>query len=414
MKKEVFIKNRENLMKNIQDNSVVVLFAGEAKVKTADETYQFTPNRNFYYLTGIDEEKHTLVMSKVNGKVNSTLYILRPDPVMEKWVGKTIREEEAKEISGVEDIKFLDNFQGSLHWHLMSGNIENVYLDLEKRKYGEKFRYSYDFAQELIKEYPQISIKNVYSEITALREIKSSEEVEEMKKAIEITTKGIEGLMRNSKAGMKEYQLEAYFDFYLKQNGVKDFAFKTIAASGVNATVLHYVDNDSEIKEGDLILFDLGAQFNYYNADISRTFPVSGKFTERQKAVYEAVLKVNEEVIAMIKPGITYSDLNSKANELIGEECVKLGLLEDKKDYRKYYYHSIGHGLGLDTHDVGGKDGVLKEGMVITIEPGLYIEEEEIGIRIEDDVLVTSDGYEVLTKECIKSVEDIENFMSKI
>lgn len=411
MNKEVYIKNRKNLMNTVEDNSLVILFAGEAKYKTADEKFPFTPNRNFYYLTGVNEEKHTLVLSKVNGNVKETLYILRPDPVMEKWNGKTIRDNEAKEVTGIEEIKYLDEFYGALNSTLTSGDVNNLYLDLERRGYDEESREPQIFAKEIKKRYSDIKINNIYNDIAELRQIKSSEEIEEMKKAIHITNKGVELLMTQCKPGMKEYELEAYFDFYLKQNGVKDFAFNTIAASGVNATVLHYVDNNSEMRDGDLILFDLGAQVNYYNADISRTFPVSGKFTERQKTVYESVLKVNKDIISMIKPGITFKELNDKANDLIAEECIKLGLIEEKKDFRKYYYHSIGHSLGLDTHDIGKRWGELQEGMVLTIEPGLYIEEEAIGIRIEDDVLVTADGYEVLTKECIKSVEDIEKFM---
>lgn len=220
--------------------------------------------------------------------------------------------------------------------------------------------------------------------------------------------------MKNCKPGMKEYELEAYFDFTLKQSGVTDFAFNTIAASGKNATVLHYVDNNSELKDGELILFDLGAQFNYYNGDISRTFPINGKFTARQKEVYEEVLKVNEEISKMLVVGVTFREINDKANDLIAEACIRLGLIDDKKDFRKYYFHSIGHSLGLDTHDVGERWGELKEGMVFTVEPGIYIEEEKIGIRIEDDVLITKDGPVVLTKDCIKTVDEIENFMANI
>ena len=220
--------------------------------------------------------------------------------------------------------------------------------------------------------------------------------------------------MKNSKAGIKEYELESYFDFVCKKNGVKDLAFKTIAAAGKNATVLHYVTNDSELKDGDLILFDLGAQYKYYNGDISRTFPVNGKFTDRQKEVYNAVLRVNEKVIEEMKPGVSFLELNKKAKEWIAEECISLGLMTSKEDVSKYYYHSIGHSLGMDTHDIEpeNRDVIFETGMIYTVEPGIYIEEEGIGIRIEDDVLITDNGYEVLTKGMIKTVEEIEEFMS--
>lgn len=414
MKKEVFIKNRDNLANLLENNSLVILFAGEAFFKSADEKYKFTPNRNFYYLTGVNEEDHILVMQKQNDELFETLYVLRPDEMKEKWTGKTIRDYEAREISGIEDIKYLDNFFADLNNLLISGDIKNVYLDLERRGFDEELRYPQSFAKKLKKKYADIIVKNVYNEIANLRKIKSKEEIEEMQKAIDITTKGVEMLMKNCKPGMKEYELEAYFDFTLKQSGVTDFAFNTIAASGKNATVLHYVDNNSELKDGELILFDLGAQFNYYNGDISRTFPINGKFTERQKEVYEEVLKVNEEISKMLVVGVTFREINDKANDLIAEACIRLGLIDDKKDFRKYYFHSIGHSLGLDTHDVGERWGELKEGMVFTVEPGIYIEEERIGIRIEDDVLITKDGPVVLTKDCIKTVDEIENFMANI
>lgn len=414
MKKEVFIKNRDNLANLLENNSLVILFAGEAFFKSADEKYKFTPNRNFYYLTGVNEEDHILVMQKQNDELFETLYVLKPDEMKEKWTGKTIRDYEAREISGIEDIKYLDNFYADLNNLLISGDIKNVYLDLERRGFDEELRYPQSFAKKLKKKYADIIVKNVYNEIANLRKIKSKEEIEEMQKAIDITTKGVEMLMKNCKPGMKEYELEAYFDFTLKQSGVTDFAFNTIAASGKNATVLHYVDNNSELKDGELILFDLGAQFNYYNGDISRTFPINGKFTERQKEVYEEVLKVNEEISKMLVVGVTFREINDKANDLIAEACIRLGLIEDKKDFRKYYFHSIGHSLGLDTHDVGERWGELKEGMVFTVEPGIYIEEERIGIRIEDDVLITKEGPVVLTKNCIKTVDEIENFMANI
>ena len=412
MKKEVFIKNRDNLANLLENNSLVILFAGEALYKSADEKYPFTPNRNFYYLTGINEEQHILVMEKQNDELFETMYVLRPDEMQEKWTGKTIRDYEAREVSGIEEVKYLDNFHADLNNLLISGNIKNVYLDLERRGFDEELRYPQNFAKNLKKKYADVVVKNVYNEISNLRKIKSKEEIEEMQKAIDITTKGVEVLMKNCKPGMKEYELEAYFDFTLKQSGVTDFAFNTIAASGKNATVLHYVDNNSELKDGDLILFDLGAQFNYYNGDISRTFPINGKFTKRQRQVYEEVLKVNEEITKMLVVGVTFREVNDKANDLIAEACIRLGLIKDKKDFRKYYFHSIGHSLGLDTHDVGERYGELKEGMVFTVEPGLYIPEEEIGIRIEDDVLITKEGPVVLTKDCIKTVDEIENFMA--
>ncbi|MBX7408679.1 aminopeptidase P family protein [Clostridium chauvoei] len=413
MNKEFYKRNRQNVFKEIKDNSVVILFAGNAPKKTADEKYPFTPNRNFYYLTGIDEEDHILLMSKVNGEMKSCLFIKEIDPILEKWHGKSIRKEEAFEVTGVDDVDYLGNFKGALHKIITSREEFNIYLDLEKDSYDSQETLAESISSEILLKYPQVNIKNIYRIIGKFRLVKSQEEIEEIQKAIDITIEGVETLMKKCKAGMKEYELEAYFDFICKTKGAKDFAFKTIAATGKNAAVLHYVDNDSELKMEDLILFDLGAQYNYYNGDISRTFPVSGKFTERQKAVYNAVLRVNERVIQAMKPGVSFIELNKQSKKWIAKECIELGLIDKEEDVSKYYYHSIGHSLGMDTHDIelNNRDVIFEAGMVYTVEPGIYIEEESIGIRIEDDVLITEDGCKVLTENMIKSVEDIEEFM---
>ena len=415
MNKNIYKFNRDNLLDKIKDNSIVILFAGKAIQKTGDQTYPFTPNRNFYYLTGIKEEDHILVMTKINGVKSSKLYIKDIDLEMEKWVGKSIRKEEAEEIAAVDEVKFKSQFDGDIHGMITMKEEINLYLDLERMSANREGTISHRFANEITTKYPQVRITNVYSKIGELRLKKSQEEVDKIKKAIEITKSGIEKLMSEARVGMKEYELEAYFDFNCKVKGATGLAFTTIAAAGENATTLHYVDNNCELKENDLILFDLGAEYNCYNADISRTFPVNGKFTERQKEVYNAVLRVNEEIINLIKPGMKYKDVNEKATELIAEECIKLGLIKDKSEVRKYYYHSIGHSLGMDTHDIETphRDIIFEPGVVFTVEPGIYIAEEGIGIRIEDDILVTEDGVINLSSDIIKTVEEIENFMSK-
>ncbi|MBU3134139.1 aminopeptidase P family protein [Clostridium gasigenes] len=415
MKKEFYVVNRSNSLNRIKDNSIVILFAGNAPKKTADEKYPFTPNRNFYYLTGVNEENHILLMSKMNGEIKTRLFINEVDPIREKWEGKRLREKEALDISGVDNIDYLCNFNSFINKLISSVEDLNIYLDLEKNSYEGKETLSENFAKDIKNKYPQVCFKNIFKIIGELRLVKTKEEVEEIKKAIDITIDGVELLMKKSEVGMKECELEAYFDFLCKSRGVKDFAFKTIAAAGKNATILHYVDNNSEMKNGDLILFDLGAQFNYYNGDISRTFPINGKFTDRQKDVYNAVLRVNEKVIKAMKPGINFLELNKQAKEWIAKECISLGLITNKEDVSKYYYHSIGHSLGMDTHDTDmpNRDTNFVAGMIYTVEPGIYIEEEGIGIRIEDDILITEDGRENLTVKMIKTVDEIEKFMLK-
>ena len=243
--------------------------------------------------------------------------------------------------------------------------------------------------------------------------IKEDCEIEKIEKAIDITKKGIYAMMSNSKSGMMEYEIEAYFDFELKRNGVKDYAFKSIAASGKNGTVLHYSDNNCKTNDNDLILFDVGAQWGYYNGDITRTFPVNGKFTPRQKEIYNIVLEGQRKVIKAIKPGLEFKRLNEILKEHYALELKKIGLISCDDEVSKYYYHSVSHMLGLETHDVGRhNEGLLQEGMVFTVEPGLYIAEEEIGIRIEDNIVVTSDGCRILSKDIIRTVDEIESFMA--
>lgn len=413
MNKNFFIINRQKLGEVIPSNSMAIFFAGQAPYKSADETYPFTPNRNFYYLTGIDEEKIIMMIVNINGKISEILFIQESDPVMAKWVGETISEDEAKEVSGIEDIRFLKDFESTVASYFDRFNMQNMYLDLERQEFNIMKTPSQNFAKELVERYPYIRIKNIYHDIALLRTIKREEEIELIKKAIDITYDGIKEMWSNAKPGMKEYEVEAYFNYVLKKNGVKDFAFPTIAATGKNATILHYVDNDTTTEDGDLMLLDLGAQYKYYNGDISRTFPINGKFTERQKEVYNIVLEANEAAMRSVKPGVTTSELQDITRKVLADGCKKIGLIKDDSELDKYYFHSVAHPLGLDTHDVGPRNIELKPGMIITDEPGLYIEEEGIGVRIEDDILVTEDGYVNLSAHIIKSVEDIEEFMSK-
>ena len=413
MDKEFFMKNRKELGKALEDNSILLLFAGTAPYKSADEQYQFAPNRNFYYLTGIDREKIILLISKIDGDISEKIFVERPDPVMARWIGARMTAEEAKEVSGVENIDYLDKFEETIGSILERNRIEKLYLDLERQEIRAAITDPQYFAKMINERYPYIEIKNAYYDIAKLRVIKSDEEIQLMKKAIEITQEGIENMIDNIKPGMMEYEIEAYFDFTLKKNGIYEKAFKTIAASGKNATILHYVENNCRAEDGDLILFDLGAQYKYYNADISRTFPVNWKFTERQKQVYNVVLKAKEAVEEAARPGLPYKELNEIAKKVLAEGCKELGLIRDDKELVKYYFHSVSHYLGLDAHDIGIYNTVLKPGMVITNEPGLYIEEEGIGIRIEDDLLITEDGCENLSKDILKTVEEIEDYMNR-
>ncbi|MED1114041.1 aminopeptidase P family protein [Bacillus paramycoides] len=412
MKSTFFAQNRERLKKTLPDESITILFAGQAPHMSADAHYKFVPNRNFYYLTGIDEPNVIFMLKKFGDSVEETLFIEKSDPVLEKWVGKTVSKEEAEKLSGIKKVVYIESFEKIMSNTLFTENVKYVNLDLELREWKGTETKTLAFAKHVREQYPHITIGNVYPNICELRVFKTEEEIEIIKEAIAITKEGIYNVLKHAKADMMEYELEAHFDFTLKSSGIKHHAFNTILASGKNATVLHYEDNDAKVGQSDLVLLDLGAQKDYYNADISYTFPASGTFSSRQKQIYNIVLKALKETTELIKPGLKFAALNEHTKKVLAEECKAIGLIQEDEELTKYYYHGVSHFLGLDTHDVGTyKDRVLEEGMVITIEPGLYIEEESIGIRIEDDILVTKDGYENLSKDIIREVEEIEEFM---
>ncbi len=412
--KKWFIRNREKLLERMEMFSAAVVFAGKAPYKRGDEKYRFSPDRNFYYATGIDREDCILFLAKTRTSVTQTLFIPRDNGVMAKWVGANMTAEEAAEISGIVDIAFLDTFEAEFSAYLLKHNIKKVWLDMEKREWDGTDSPALHFAEKLRRNAPHAIIGDLYPVFGELRLIKEDWELDRMRKAMELTRLGIEEMMKQARTGMMEYELEAAFDYVLKKNGVRDKAFQTIAAGGKRGTILHYGENNQPVENGELILVDAGAQWEWYNGDISRTFPINGKFTERQKLVYNIVLEGQRRVIEAIRPNVPFGSLNELLKDYYFEELQKIGLASTKEDVAKYYYHGVSHYLGAETHDVGRYiDRVLQPGMVLTVEPGLYIEEWEIGIRIEDDVLVTKDGCEVMTSAMIKTAEEIEAFMEK-
>lgn len=409
-----YIERRKRLAEKMQEDSVCYIFSGTKIMMGNDESYPFVIDKNFLYLTGIDQEGLVLKLAKNKGVYSETLYLLPYDEILAKWVGGRIREEEARAISCVTTVRDVSQVEDD--FGLFYSNVarldENftVYLDLYRYHFNDGDRESMRFANKLKDRYPQIKLHDIFSFMQQLRWIKDELEVEETKKAIEITREGIYSMMRVIKPGLNERVVEGIFNFNLCKH-LSSNAFKSICASGKRATILHYNSNNQIVKDGELFLCDLGATNNYYQADISRVFPVNGKFSERQKVLYELVLKVQKKVEAAAKPGVTLSDLNQIVIDFYQQELPKHGL---NKDVREYYFHGVSHQLGLDTHDLSSRvPVVLQEGMIITNEPGLYVEDEEIGIRIEDDLLITADGCVNLSKDIMKEVEEIETFMSK-
>ena len=412
MKRETIIKRRNELLKENKKGSITVLFSGDLVKRSADSTYPFVVNRNFYYLTNCDEDSLIYVYINTENVSKEILFIKDYNPLEEKWVGKSLTKDEAIHKSGIFIVQPLSQFESIFTRTLARNDVDTIYVDSERDSFKQRLNEAEKFTKKLSDSYPHLKVININQKINLLRTVKSDEEIEEMKNAIEVTRKGIEFILKNIKPGRYEYQSAADFEYQCALNNAK-LAFDTIVASGKDATILHYVTNQKPLVENDLVLFDLGASVNHYCADISRTFPVSGKFTDRQKTFYTIVLKAQEEVIKAIKPGVTLIQLNEIVRSVYKDECVKANIIESEDQVDQVYYHSVSHSLGLDTHDVGLVEGAtLKPGMVVTVEPGLYSEKESIGIRIEDDILVTEDGSINLSSSILKTVEEIETYMN--
>lgn len=404
---------RLKLAEKLSDQSITVIFSGLSKHKTADQSFPFEINRNFFYLTGLNEANMALLIIKSGSTVKEYIFKEIRSPERALWDGELLSLEETSQISKVSTIRNIDLLPNFLKMVTSStrsaefGKLETIYLDLETNHLDSQ---SYKLSNDIKTIHPYLQIKNIHNELAQLRMIKDESEVDNLKKAIAITKIGLNHIMKNLKAGIYEYQVQAEYEYILNMNQSKP-SFDTIAASGHNATVLHYVKNDSILQNNDLMLFDLGADYQNYASDISRTYPVNGKFSSRQKDFYQIVLKANKESIKMLRPGVTWKEYNDFAKNILAEGLIKLGVISDPNDIGQYYYHSIGHFLGLDVHDVGNYQTPLQPGMIVTVEPGLYISEENIGIRIEDDILITEDGAINLSKDIIKEIDEIEAFM---
>ncbi|RIV21892.1 M24 family metallopeptidase [Alicyclobacillaceae bacterium I2511] len=417
MDAKIFADRRRRLGEALQNNSLLVLFSGDAPVKSEDETFPYNPNRDFYYVTGLPQPNLALLLHKSAETVSEILFVQRPDPVAEKWTGHILTTTEAKATSGISQAAYVDVLTEKMTYIFRRQPVTHVYLDLPPQPWQAATTPAQQLGEDLRRRRPDLMIRNAHVELANLRSVKSEAEVTAIRRAIEVTRDGILSMMSHAHGGMKEHELEAHFDFVLKQAGVTDFAFPSIVAGGHNATVLHYSENNQVIGNGDLVLTDVGAQMDYYNGDITRTFPVNGKFNQRQKQLYEIVLRTQQAVLDAIAPGVAYKDLNKRTRETLIKELQAIGLIDtgenQDEQLSEYYFHNVSHSLGLDTHDVWPDgDVTLVPGMVLTVEPGIYVPEEHIGIRIEDNVVVTTDGCRVLSPDIPKTVDEIEAYMA--
>lgn len=403
---------RQAILDEMEENSILILYSGEALHRNADAYYPFEENKHFFYLTGLHRENMALVMKKVDSSCATFLYIERADPNAERWTGKMVTAEEAKAISGIQDVRFTERFDAQMQYLLNGSDIRVCYFDCHRNQLGDLPDYNLAKARQFAADFPGISIRNLWRMVTKLRMQKDADEVEKITQAVDVTRQGLEEVLSTLKPGMKEYQAQANYEHVLYYQGTEGPSFPTIAGSGKNGCMLHYETNRDTCEDGTLLLLDLGTRVDGYCSDITRTYPVNGKYTDRQRAVYEIVLRANKEVAAKAKPGMTTRDLNDICKKVLAQGCIELGLISDESGIDKYYMHGVSHHLGIDVHDVTADGVKLQKGSVISDEPGLYIDEWEIGIRIEDDLLITEDGCKVLSESIIKEPDEIEAFMA--
>ena len=408
----------------MQKNSIAIFNSNDELPTNGDGLYPFKQNSDLYWLTGIEQEDTMLILFPDNpdAKFREVLVLVRPNELKEKWDGKRLRSEEAKKISGAQTVVWLDMLDGLLQpWiHL----AENIYLNTNEndRKANLVPVRDYRYAEAMMKRYPLHNYYRSARIMKELRAVKSSLEVDVLQKAIDITHQTFERLLEFIQPGVTEYEIEAeIFHSFISQRS-EGPAYNSIIASGDRARTLHYISNNEECMDGELLLMDFGANYGGYCADLTRTVPVNGKFTKRQKDVYNACLHLHNYAKSLLKPGITILDYTDKVGEEASKQFLKIGLLkkEDLKNedpenraYRKYLYHGISHHLGIDVHDLGTRTEPIVPGMVFTVEPGIYIEEEQMGVRIENNIWITKSGNKDLMAKIPIEASDIERLMKK-
>ncbi len=420
-----FEMRRERLLEMLPDRCAALLFGGVPKVSSADEDLPFEINRNFYYLTGISQEDSALLLVKADGETKEFLFILPFDRRKERWYGKRLTPEEASSISGIKNVLLNQSLRSKIDSvydpELREyGEIKTLYLDLDREIKIADETSTRVFKNELESEYKGLEVEDIYANVTKLRLKKSNREIAELRSAISATKIGLMAIWNKMRPGVREYELADEFLRAINDDtGYQGLSFPTIMASGIHGTCLHYPTPMDIVHDGDLLLSDLGARHGYYCADVTRTVPANGKFSKEQRIAYDIVLRCNELVQKMAKPGMTIKELDRITTEFLAKECVAAGFLKKEEDISEYFFHGVSHLIGLDTHDPYGspldrsyKNIPLEPGMVISNEPGLYMEDRGIGIRIEDDLLITPKGAECLTKDIIKDPDQIETFLA--
>jgi Xaa-Pro aminopeptidase len=420
----LFVTNRQRFMERMKPNSIAIFVSNDEVPSNGDALHPFRQNSDLYWLCGVNQEDSMVILypDHPEEKYREVLVLVRPNELKEKWDGRRLRRAEATTATGMSTIVWLDTLEGLLQpWiHL----ADTIYLDTNEndRKAGFIRTRDYRFVDEMKSKYPLHQFERAARIMKDLRGVKTEMEIAITQQAIDITHNTFLRVMKFVKPGVMEYEVHAEIVHSFMMQRATGEAYGSILASGDSARTLHYVSNNQECKDGDLMLMDFGASYGGYNADLTRTIPVNGKFTDRQKTVYNACLHLHDYAKSLLKPGITLNDYTDKVGEEATEQFIKIGLLtkadvknEDPENraYRKYLYHGISHHLGLDVHDLGTRTEPLYPGMLLTVEPGIYIEEEQMGIRIENNVWITRNGNQDLMKKIPITVEEIEAGMKR-
>lgn len=421
---EIFIQNRKRFTARLEKNAIAIFNSNDELPTNGDAIYKFKQNADLYWLTGIEQEDSMLILYPGNAekKYREVLVMVRPNELKEKWDGRRLRAKEAEAISGISTIVWLDSLDGLLQPWIHAA--DTIYLNTNEndRKSNLVPVRDYRYAEQMRKRYPLHQYKRSAPLLKELRAIKTALEVAVMQQAMDITDKTFRRVLSFIRAGVMEYEIEAEIFHEFLRNRATGPAYGSIIASGDRARTLHYVSNSEMCNDGELILMDFGAEYGGYCADLTRTVPVNGKFSKRQKEVYNACLFLHRYAASILKPGTTLADYTDKVGDEATKQFVKIGLLnksdiknEDSQNraYRKYLYHGISHHLGIDVHDLGPRFEPIKAGMVFTVEPGIYIEEEKMGIRIENNFWITKNGNKDLMKNIPITVEEIESLMKK-
>lgn len=422
---ELFVQNRKRLVKELKPGALAVFNSNDIMPTNADGTMPFRQNTDLFYLTGITQEETMLVVCPdfPEKKMREVLFVREPNELLEKWEGHKLTKKEAEEISGIKTVLWLADFQKWFHHMMVMGGVEHVYLNTNEHYRSEVLVETRDarFITWCQSKYPLHKYNRVAPVMATLRREKQKREIELMQRACDITNKGFQRVLKFVKPGVMEYEIEAEYVHEFVRHGSRGFAYTPIIASGANAIILHYIDNNQKCKSGDLILLDVAAEYANYNADLTRTIPVSGRFTKRQKDVYNAVLRIHNTALKLLRPSTVYFDYHKEVEKLMESELLKLKLIDKtdiknqtpgKEAFRKYFYHGTSHMLGLDVHDVGNMHDKVKVNSVWTIEPGIYIKEEGIGIRIENNVVVQKEKNFDLMRNIPIEAEEIEEIMN--